>query len=471
MISKTVKSFSSIPGPKGFPIVGNLLNYTKFGDYSIDTLSDAYVNYRRRYGDVFREDLGNVSFVHVTNPFEMVKIMQSESKYPRRSLLPILEALNKFENFELGLMGNGQEWWKFRQPIQKTMVHPLAASAYLKTQIRVADDFTMYIEDKLKDDDVLPDTLDDITNYAMEAIGTVAFGMRLGALNQYPDPVKKRFVVLMKKYFDMVAKSCFMFPLFLHFKTPFYKDFLNVKREIDEISMNFLEKGERKEYNKDLNIINALSNINLTENQKINLAITLLQAGVESTANSLCFLLYNLSQNPHVQEKLHNEIISKIDDKEIEFQDINKMEYLKACLKESFRIYFPTIAGTNRILEKTIKVNDYEIPAGTCIVINCESITKSSKYFDDSLQYKPERWLTCPTGNRKKIPTGCLLPFGYGKRMCIGRRFAEQEIYLAIIKILKKFKIEENGKETLGTKTSTFKKPNRKVNFKFIPRY
>lgn len=483
MISKAIKSFSSIPGPKGLPVVGNLLNYTKLGEYSKDTVSDAYVDYRRKYGDIFKEDLGNVSFVHVTNPHEITKVMQNESKYPKRVLFPIYQALRKFDKCELGLLGNGEEWWKVRQPIQKTMVHPAAASAYLKTQIKVADDFIAYIKDKSAKgvDGVLPDTLEDITNYAMESIGTVAFGIRLGALNDNPSEEKKRFVILMKRYFEMVAKSCFMVPLFLHFKTPFYKEFSRVKKEIDDISRNFLKTKETvKDYNKDVNIIASLSQVDWTESEKINLAITLLQAGVESTAHTLCFLLYNLSKNPHVQDKLYDEINSVIGDNEIEFNHLNDLEYMKACLKESFRIYFPILAGTNRIIEKDMKIKDYEIPSGTCVVINCESITKSGKYFDDSSEFRPERWLKCPINHEnegeqskkmyKRIPKACLLPFGYGKRMCIGRRFAEQEIYLATIKILKNFQIRENGKEILGTKTSTFKKPDRKVNFQFKPR-
>ncbi|CAD5111319.1 unnamed protein product [Dimorphilus gyrociliatus] len=469
MISKVGKSFASIPGPKGLPFFGNLLNYTIFGNYTIDRLADAYVHYRRKYGDIFKEDLGSVTFVHVANPQEIVKVMQNESKYPIRTLLPIFEALNKYNNYELGLMGNGENWWKSRQPIQKIMAHPTAASAYLETQIAVSNDFVDYIKSKSDENGLLPDSLEDITNYAMESIGTVAFGIRLGALRMYPNPENKEFVILMKRYFDMIAKSCFTIPLFLHFQTPFYKEFLAIKERIDEICKGFLENGRREEYNKDLNIIASLSNISWTERQKIDLAITLLQAGVESTANSLCFLLYNLSQNQQVQEKLHKEIDTVIGKNELKFDDINKLNYLKACLKESFRIYFPTIAGTNRIIGKTMKIGDYEIPSGTRLVINCEAIAKSKTYFENAMEYKPERWLTS-SGERRKIPTGCLLPFGYGRRMCIGRRFAEQEIYLAVIKLLQNFRIEENGIEKLGTKTSVFKKPDRKVNFRFIVR-
>ena len=58
------------------------------------------------------------------------------------------------------------------------------------------------------------------------------------------------------------------------------------------------------------------------------------------------------------------------------------------------------------------------------------------EYFPEPNKFLPERWLRNKSGDLvNDIHPFSLLPFGHGPRMCIGRRFAEQEIYLGLIKV------------------------------------
>ena len=68
----------------------------------------------------------------------------------------------------------------------------------------------------------------------------------------------------------------------------------------------------------------------------------------------------------------------------------------------------------------------------TLISFNNQTMCKSTKFFDDPEVYRPERWLR---SENAKVAPFIHLPFGQGVRMCIGKRFAEQEIYLATIKV------------------------------------
>ena len=64
--------------------------------------------------------------------------------------------------------------------------------------------------------------------------------------------------------------------------------------------------------------------------------------------------------------------------------------------------------------------------------MNNQTICVSGKYFEKPAEFLPERWLK---HSQDVIPRYAFMPFGFGSRMCIGRRFAEQEIYLALIKV------------------------------------
>ena len=70
------------------------------------------------------------------------------------------------------------------------------------------------------------------------------------------------------------------------------------------------------------------------------------------------------------------------------------------------------------------------------VAFNNQTICRDKKYFDKAAEFLPERWLKHDSNELRPAPNFVMLPFGYGPRMCIGRRFAEQEIYLAVIKVI-----------------------------------
>ena len=68
----------------------------------------------------------------------------------------------------------------------------------------------------------------------------------------------------------------------------------------------------------------------------------------------------------------------------------------------------------------------------TVVNTGSDIICHMDKYFKDPHEFRPDRWLG---GSRKDIVPFSYIPFGFGARMCIGRRFAEQEIMLAIAEV------------------------------------
>lgn len=68
-------------------------------------------------------------------------------------------------------------------------------------------------------------------------------------------------------------------------------------------------------------------------------------------------------------------------------------------------------------------------------ILLCNTLTCLNAFADPD-EYIPERWMRSADGSRTHdLPKMAVLPFGYGARNCVGRRFAEQEVYLAAIKV------------------------------------
>uniref|UniRef100_A0A8W8M6H4 Cytochrome P450 n=1 Tax=Magallana gigas TaxID=29159 RepID=A0A8W8M6H4_MAGGI len=90
----------------------------------------------------------------------------------------------------------------------------------------------------------------------------------------------------------------------------------------------------------------------------------------------------------------------------------------------------------------------------------------SSEYFVEPDRFLPERWLR--DGSALNIHPYLLTPFGHGPRMCAGRRFAEQELYVLLSKMLKNFRLEYSG--DLDMKFQVLMVPDRPTSFTFKDR-
>ncbi len=146
------------------------------------------------------------------------------------------------------------------------------------------------------------------------------------------------------------------------------------------------------------------------------------------------YLLYELSRNPQLQDELYREISSACPNEEsINEETLTKIPLLKATLKETFRFH-PVAPTTSRVLSEDLVLDKHLVPKDTLVHIVLSVISKSERYFKNENQFDPKRWLR---ENQKVDPIDSFasLPFGFGVRMCVGRRLAEQKIYIILIKV------------------------------------
>ncbi|GBN59311.1 putative cytochrome P450 49a1, partial [Araneus ventricosus] len=118
-------------------------------------------------------------------------------------------------------------------------------------------------------------------------------------------------------------------------------------------------------------------------------------------------------------------------DSEVTNEILPRMRYLKACVSESFRLS-PTIPCVNRILTQDMVLSGYKIPAGTEVFCNFPVACMQPDVFPEPEKYNPDRWLV--DKSEETIGKFTMLPFGFGKRICVGKSFAEMEMYMALAK-------------------------------------
>jgi len=166
-------------------------------------------------------------------------------------------------------------------------------------------------------------------------------------------------------------------------------------------------------------------------------AITLFLAGQESTANSLTWTFYLISQHPEVEKKVHEEIVSVLCGRLPALEDLGKLSYTQRVFKEALRLYPPAWAVVRRAVEDYM-VEGYFVPAGTDIFMSQYVVHRDPRFYREPLRYDPDRWTS---EFESSLPKFAYFPFGGGPRRCIGEPFAWMEGVIIIASIMSDWKI------------------------------
>lgn len=156
--------------------------------------------------------------------------------------------------------------------------------------------------------------------------------------------------------------------------------------------------------------------------------VGLMIGGHETSAATAAWFAIWLQQRPDVKENIANEVIDSINNEGgFVAGKLAELPYLTACLNESQRLT-PSAIGFIRWLRYDTQIGDWTLPAGTAILPNIY-LTQRRKdiYGEDALEYKPERWIQ--DGLKRFKPTE-FMPFGGGRRACVGMNQARQQLRL-----------------------------------------
>jgi len=175
----------------------------------------------------------------------------------------------------------------------------------------------------------------------------------------------------------------------------------------------------------------------MTDQQLRDELITLFLAGHETTALALSWTWYLLAQHPEVEHKLHRELDTVLAGRAPVPADLFALRYTQFVINESMRLY-PPAWGIGREAIRPCEIGGYPVPAGAQIWISEWITHRSSKYFSEPDQFRPERW---ENDFAKRLPRFAYFPFGGGPRLCIGQSFALLESVLLLATIAQRFRL------------------------------
>ncbi|XP_066293519.1 cytochrome P450 2U1-like [Branchiostoma lanceolatum] len=175
----------------------------------------------------------------------------------------------------------------------------------------------------------------------------------------------------------------------------------------------------------------------LTEENVMYMTHNIFFAGMETTTNTLLWSLLYMTLNPDIQNKVHQELDAVVGESQPTLSHRAQLPYVNACLQEAMRIRTLLPFVVPHATTQDVKVRDYNIPKGTKIFPNLYSVHMDPAYWPDPERFDPERFLDAE-GNVINKPES-FMPFGGGKRVCIGEQLARMELFLFFSTLLQSF--------------------------------
>ncbi|KAJ7754569.1 cytochrome P450 [Mycena metata] len=316
----------------------------------------------------------------------------------------------------------------------------------------------------------------------LDVIGEVAFDYQFGATEDANDPVAAALSSVVPNLFSPSKPAIFILGLLEQMPRRLIEVFMKyspskglrnsryvtriavgvAKKLVDEKAEALLAGKSKRDVMSLLVKANVSANprTNLSEEEMLAQMQTIMQAGHETTANTMSWTLLELTQHLDIQTKLRTEIqatehmIRARGDAEFTAADLDSMPYTIAVMKEVLRFH-PVAYNSLReaardeilplskpIVTKSGKtITEIPIPKHQILVISNAGYNRNIDVFGpDAHIFNPERWLDGTVKPDANIGVyGNLMTFGSGHRACIGWRFAVYEYQAFLVELVKNF--------------------------------
>ena len=261
---------------------------------------------------------------------------------------------------------------------------------------------------------------------SLQAILRLVFGMQQGS-------ELDELAVLLRKITHLLSHPmAFAAPLLPSFLT---RPIKRLQQSIDDALYRLIEakRASASETQEDM-LANALTMRDAAGKPLSNQALrdhlfTLLMAGHDTTAIAIAWALGDILSHPNVLARLHAELDEVVGDDELCLEHFKDMPYLDAAIEESLRLR-PLVDYSVRYLKAPFSADGITYPAGITLAPCTLLVHMRADIYPEPETFNPERFLA-----RRPDPYAWI-PFGGGRRRCLGMKFALLEMRVVLATVL-----------------------------------
>ncbi|XP_061992387.1 geraniol 8-hydroxylase-like [Rosa rugosa] len=425
------------PGPKPFPLIGNLFEVGDKPHLSFTKLS-------QHYGPIMSLKLGQLTTIVVSSSTMAKEILQTHDQlFCNRTILDAMRAAAD----SLPFMPVSPRWRKLRK---------ICSSQLFATKVLDANQANRQV--KVQE-------LVDSVNESM--VHGVAVDIREAAFETTLNLLSRTFYS-----FDLAATASSSSEMAREYKEivwglgeeagkPNLGDYFPVLRKLDPqgIRRRFtnhynrilgftesvidqrLESRKGDDYVTTNDMLDSVISISEEKNEEDmnkpqvieHLFMALFTAGTDTTSDTLEWAMAELLHNPESLLKAQDELDSVLGKgKLIQESDITQLPYLQAIIKETFRLHPAVPFLVPRKAESDVEIGGYIVPKNAQVLVNAWAIGRDPSIWDNPNSFMPERFLGLENQIDVMRRNFDLIPFGGGRRICPGLPLAMRMLHLML---------------------------------------
>jgi cytochrome P450 len=434
-----VRALSDLPSPRGLPLLGNALQL------DLTRLHLVLEKWAQEFGSAFTIGLGPKRIFVCTDP-DLLQTVLRERPDRYRRFSPIESVLEEMKSN--GVFSVEGERWR----PQRRLVMEALAPKHFRSFFPILQEITERLRKKWERSARAGQVVDmpqDLVRFTVDATTTLAFGEDPNTIDESGDVIQQHLAEI----FPMIMKRINApLPWWRYFKSPSDRKFERSLRVVHEHVHSLIERSRMRmrEQPSDnpRNLLEAmLAAANLPDSGVSDEIIaanvmTLLLAGEDTTAHSLSWAIYFISQDKGLQSRLRAASTDALGTSLLcpTFEHVKKLDVFEQVAQEASR-FKPVVAFLFFEPIMDVVLGDVSLPAGTPLFFVVRPSMLDSGRFGRPDEFLPERW---SSGHLQVQPhdSRAYAQFGAGPRVCPGRHLATVEIRLVLSMLCRSFSME-----------------------------
>ncbi|KAH9490073.1 cytochrome P450 2 sub U member 1 [Bulinus truncatus] len=451
-VARIQKKKPPSPG-MALPIIGHLHLLEK-------NPRNQFLEWAKKLGDIFHLQMGSHS-VYVLNNLDLIKeaFIKKGDVFSDRPVTFINRTLPN--GFKGVLFSSGANWKE-----QRTVTLSILKSFGLGKNIlaeKISEEVLILKEEIAKNDGQAFDMRNVFNVCVSNIVSSIVFGKRF----EFDDSVFEQLVDNLSQIVRLTSGTSILnfLPALRHlpldlFKSKKLRDVVLQQRYLIGKMVNdirsrqgsgnfiitYVDEMEKKKaageetYLDDTNLARVVDN--------------LFSAGTETTSSTMLWcILYSLHY-PEMQRNIHDEIFNVIGaDRSPTIFDKTRLNYLNAFIMETQRMASIVPFSLVHITSQDTSLAGYGIPKGAQVISNLDAVLKDERVWKDPENFRPERFLD---GSGAAVQREWLVPFGVGRRVCLGESLAKMELFIFLANLFQTFEFLPEDPENLPPLTDVF---------------
>ena len=434
-----VRTLSDLPSPRGLPLLGNAFQL------DLPRLHLVLEEWAEKFGSVFTIALGPRRIFVCSDPDLLQTALRERPDRYRRfsSIESVFEEMKANGVFSV----EGEGW----RP-QRRLVMQALASKHFSSFFPILRDITERLRKKWEHSAKTGQVVNmaqDLVRFTVDATTALAFGEDPNTIEESGNVIQEHLAEIFPMIMKRINASV---PLWRYFRLPSDRKFERSLHAVHHHVESLIERSRKRmrEQPSDdpRNLLEAmLATANLPDSGITDEVIaanvmTLLLAGEDTTAHSLSWAIYFISQDKGLQSRLRVASTDAFGSSRLcpTFEDVKKLDLFEFVTQETSRFKPVVPLG---YLEPVIDVvlGDVSLPSGTSLIFLLRPSMLDSKRFGRPDEFLPERW---SSGHLQVQPhdSKTFAQFGAGPRVCPGRYLAGVEMRLVLSMLSRNFSIE-----------------------------